>query len=290
MNPARIIIVLVAGVAAVALALVVRTIATKPAAASVPIAAAPQQAGPPMTRVLVAKIDLVPGDRLAPENMAWQAWPVPGVNTAYVTDGQVQQPNAAGALGAVKQVGSQVADIAAGGGPKMQEMVGAIVREPLFAGEPITARKVVRSGDSGYMAVRLPPGTRAMSLPINAETGAGGFIQPGDRVDVLSTHADPSRPGAVVTEVILPDAKVLAIDQHTDAPKSGSSTLGATITFEVPVDAVMTVARARSQGGLYMALRSYADIGQGGAGPSARDQGSVRMFKGGGTPQLVAIQ
>jgi len=286
MNPARIAIVLVAGVAAVALALVVRTIAVKPGLGFQAHGAS--ELAPPMTRVLVAKADLAPGDRLSVDNMTWQAWPVASANAAYVTDGQTATAPA-GAMGAMTQAKTTVSDIATGGGPKMQGLVGSIVRDPIFTGEPITAKKIVRGGDSGYMAVRLPPGTRAMSLPLTVESGAGGFIQPGDRVDVLSTHADPSKNNTMVTDVILADAKVMAIDQHTDTPKAGTSMVGASITLEVPVAAMDAGARARGPGSLAIALRSYADIGAV-AHSDASVQTGVRLIKGGGAAELVAAQ
>ena len=119
-----------------------------------------------------------------------------------------------------------------GGGPKLQAMIGAIVRDAdLRRRADHPAKKIVRSGDTSYMAVRLPAGMRAMSLPINVESAAGGFIQPGDRVDVMSTHADASKNGGgMVTETVLANALVLAIDQQTDAPKAGASLVGATVT------------------------------------------------------------
>ena len=195
MNPARIIIVVVAGIAAIALALFVRNMAAPPKpATTIVTAAAP--AAPPMARVLVAKANLTVGERLSPDNMSWQDWPAATVNAAYITDGVAASPLSAGAAAAVSRASKTVTDIATGGGPKMQAVVGDIVREPIYAGEPITSAKIVRSGDFSYMAVRLPEGMRAVSLPVNVESGAGGFIQPGDRIDVLSTHNDSGKGGS----------------------------------------------------------------------------------------------
>ncbi|HTX51359.1 MAG TPA: Flp pilus assembly protein CpaB [Caulobacteraceae bacterium] len=293
MNPARIAIILVAGVAAICLALIVRNIAARPPQARAPVIAA-QAPSQPMTRVLVAKADLSVGQALTQDNMAWQAWPAATVNAAYVTDGVVATaPPSAGAVGAINKAKTTVNDMATGGGPKMQAMMGAIVREAIYAGEPITSSKVVRSGDSSYMAVRLPEGMRAYSLPLTVETGAGGFIEPGDRIDILSTHADPSHTGggsSLVTETVLSNVPVLAIDQHTDTPKAGQAQPGATITLEIPAYAVPNVARARTLGGLTMALRSYADIAGRARGPSANDGRTVRLFKGGGSAELVTTQ
>ena len=288
MNPARIAIILVAGVAAIALALVVRNLAARPKAPTV-IEHVSAQAAPPMTRVLTAKTDLAVGDRLSADNMAWQPWPAATLNTAYITDGSVAQPAPTGAAGALKAASSKVADIATAGGPKMQAVVGDIVKEPIFAGEPITPKKIVRGGESGYMAVRLPEGMRAMSLGVTVETGAGGFIQPGDRIDVLSSHPDSSKngQGGMVTETVLANAKVLAVDQHTDSAKgAGASLIAATLTLEVPETSVEALAKAKTQGGLVMALRSYADIAGGPSGEHT-DGATVRIFRGGAPAEVV---
>ena len=62
-----------------------------------------------------------------------------------------------------------------------------IVRAPFVAGEPIREAKLVNSKGSGFMAAILPTGMRAISTQISPETGAGGFILPNDRVDVILT-------------------------------------------------------------------------------------------------------
>ena len=56
---------------------------------------------------------------------------------------------------------------------------------PFIAGEPIREQKLVKANGSGFMAAILPTGMRAVSTEISAETGAGGFILPNDRVDVV---------------------------------------------------------------------------------------------------------
>ena len=77
-----------------------------------------------------------------------------------------------------------------------------------MAGEPIRDQKLVKA-DSGFMAAILPPGMRAVSTEIAPETGAGGFILPNDRVDVLLTQhlKDPDPRGnqqdIVQTKIVL---------------------------------------------------------------------------------------
>jgi pilus assembly protein CpaB len=286
MTPARIAIVAVALVASVVLALFVHGLFSRPKPAPAQVAAAP---APPMTRVLVAKTDLGVGDRLTADNMAWQSWPAATLNEAYITDAQPVAPPQGLAETTFSKARTAVGDIASGGGPKMQAMIGDIVREPIYTGQPITAKMIIHSGDSSYMAVRLPTGMRAISLPLNVESGAGGFIEPGDRIDVLSTHADNNKNGSggMITETVLTNALVLAIDQHTDSPKTGATVLGATVTLEVPEESATSVARARSQGGITLALRSYADMSGHTTGRSD-DSHSIRIFKGGSPAETVS--
>ena len=294
MSPIRIAIVIGAAVLAIVLAVVVKTMVapTKPAVASAPhVVEAPP--APPMTRVLAAKAELAVGTRLSPENMTWQPWPAATLNPAYITDGAAPAPKPTGVNGVVSKAATTVSDMTSGGGAAMQGMVGAIVKDTIYAGEPITARKIVRGADSGYMAVRLPPGMRAMSVPINTETGAGGFIAPGDRVDVLSSHADTSKGGGqgIVTETVMTNVKVLAVDQKTEAPAGSNSIIGAVVTLEVPAASAEALARAKAQGGLTMALRSYADIAGGAGGAASSTAGhSIRVFKGGAPAEVVVTQ
>src|SRR5438874_11188384 len=84
MNPVRLAILLVAAVAAVGLALLLRNMAGKPKAATPAVAAS---AAKPMARVLTASHDLEVGVRLSAQDMTWQDWPVDNLNPAYITDG-----------------------------------------------------------------------------------------------------------------------------------------------------------------------------------------------------------
>src|SRR6202020_1346312 len=94
------------------------------------------------------------------------------------------------------------------------DLAGSIVRAPFIAGEPIREQKLVKANGSGFMAAILPSGMRAVSTEISPETGAGGFILPNDRVDVLLTKRDkdpthPANPDVIHSEVILMNVRVL---------------------------------------------------------------------------------
>lgn len=304
MKPARIVVICIAAVSAIGLALVVRAMGSSSNEPATPAAAAPVETRA-MAKVLVAAKDLEPGKRLVEGDLAWKDWPADEVNPVFITDGSTPVPakpvaeNAAEkASGAVERV-AHAANELAGPGAK-SDYIGSVVREPILAGEPIVARKIVRAGDSGYLAAYLEPGMRAMAIAVTVESAAGGFILPGDRVDVVLT-AETNRNGAVegaskskfISGTVLQNIKVLAIDQSTRAGDDEQAVVGATATLEVrPQDAEM-LAQAKAEGELSLSLRSYADT----AGPSgathrraaatAQPQ-AVRIYRG-GAPELVAV-
>ena len=298
MKPARIIVICVAAVAAIGLALVVRAMGSPSKEPTAVATAAPVETRP-MARVLVAAKDLQPGRRLDESDLDWKEWPVDQVNPAFITDGSTPIPAAEQSKpeGAVAAVTRAANDLATGGAKA--DYVGSVVREPILAGEPLLMRKIVRAGDSGYMAAYLEPGMRAMAIRVNVETAAGGFILPGDRVDLVLTRemnlgnmgaTDESR-SKFSSSTVLQNIKVLAIDQSTRAGDDEQTVIGATATLEVGPRDAEALALAKSEGELSLILRSYADTG----GPSGRvsagprQSSAVRVYRG-GEPEVVVVQ
>ncbi len=302
MKPARIIVICIAAVAAIGLALVVRAMGSPSGEPAAVAAAAPVETQP-MARVLVAARDLQPGQRLTEGDMAWKDWPVDAVGVAFITDGStpVEAVDAAeteekpeGAVASVTRVAASLA----GAGAK-SDYVGSVVRDAIAAGEPITGRKIVRAGDSGYMAAYLEPGMRAMAIRVTVETAAGGFILPGDRVHVVLTReTNLSNMGAqegdrskFTSATVMRNIKVLAIDQSTRAGDDAQAVVGATATLEVSPGDAEALALAKSEGELSLVLRSYADAGgpSGAVAGGRRDVSAVRVYRG-GAPEVVVVQ
>jgi pilus assembly protein CpaB len=301
MKPARIIVICVAAVAAIGLALVVRAMGS-PSKTPTAVATAAVVPAQPMARVLVAAKDLQPGQRLSESDLAWKDWPLDAVNAAFITDGSTPllateavdaADRPAGAVASVTRAATALAT----GGAKA-DYVGSVVREPILAGEPIVSRKIVRAGDSGYMAAYLEPGMRAMAIRVTVETAAGGFILPGDRVDVLLTRettlgnmgAQEGDRSKFASSTVMQNVKVLAIDQSTRAGDDEQAVIGATATLEVAPRDAESLALAKSEGELSLVLRSYADTG----GPSGRvapvrQSSAVRIYRG-GAPEVVVVQ
>ncbi|AYG94465.1 Flp pilus assembly protein CpaB [Brevundimonas naejangsanensis] len=291
MKPAKIAVICIAALAAIGLALVVRAMGSPSGQPGATAAAAVETR--PMAKVLVAARDLEPGRRLADADLSWKDWPVDELNPLFITDGATP-PKAEAAAEGGKSADAQPTDAKAGAVDRAMkavavlnapgakaDYVGAVVREPILAGEPLVARKIVRAGDSGYMAAYLEPGMRAMAIRVTVETAAGGFILPGDRVDVLLTREIKSASGdeggtKFAAATVMRNVKVLAIDQSTRAAQDEKAVVGATATLELTGRDAEVLALAKSEGELSLVLRSYADT----AGPSGHVPGAVR--RGGG--------
>jgi pilus assembly protein CpaB len=297
------VLVSVSLVAAISLALVARGIASSH---DRPVAAIPAPVEKPMVRVLVAKHDLAPGDKLTAADFTWQPWPAEGLNPAFVTDGAA--PSAASSkapatvkieTAAVNAAAEKAHEMMSGGqGGAAAKFVDAIVRDPILQGEPIIQGKVVHSGAAGVLAVTLDPGMRAMAVPLSAESAAGGFILPGDHVDVVQSRQidSPSGGKKFASGSVLQNVKVMAIDQSTHAEK-GASVIGATATLEVTPAQAELLALSKAEGELTLILRSYADIAgsaSAGAGPHMSADAAqaapdvVKVFRN-GAPSVVAV-
>ncbi len=258
-----------------------------------PVAVVPVAPPAPTVRVLVAKHDLAVGQTIAMTDMGWQAWPADGLNPAYVTDGaaartvSATQGQLGKAAGALTTAATDAVNNPADG--KGSLFLGAIVRQPITANEPLIASKVVRAGASGVMAVTLTQGLRAVALPLTAENAAGGFILPGDHVDVLLTRQQDSSAATTaattthgfLTSTVMRNVKVLAIDQNMAAQKTASA-VGATATVEVTPKQAEYLVLAKASGTLTLSLRSYADAAGGaevGAVNHDATGATIRVFR-----------
>jgi len=155
---------------------------------------APNVAEPPpplaTTDVVVAKTDLNTGQVVREGGVGWQIWPAAAASSALVR--KSDWPDA------------------------IKEFVGALVRSPIAAGEPIRDSKVVLAKGGGFMAALLPHGMDAIALDISPDNDAGGFILPNDHVDVALTRRDKwaekiAGVEKYTSETILRNVRVLAV-------------------------------------------------------------------------------
>ncbi len=235
--------------------------AMQPRVVERPVAEAPAPAAPTV-RVLAARNDLAMGQRVAPADLYWQPWPEEAVSPAYIRESV--------------------------DGDALNRFAGAVVRAALVQGEPVTERRLVMPGQSGFMAAVIGPGMRAVAVPTSARAGAGGFILPNDRVDVIVTSSGQG--GVFSSNVLLENVRVLAIDQ-TYAEDGSGAVVGSTATLELTPGQARNAAQAMAQGTLTLSLRSLADADQTRAvadDDEINGQRVVRVFRY-GREQRVAL-
>lgn len=217
--------------------------------------------------VLVAKKDVNVGHTVGPDDLRWQTWPTAAANSIFI-----RRSDRADAI---------------------QQFAGAIARSPIAAGEPVREGKLIKAAGSGYMAAILPSGMRAVSTEISPETGAGGFILPNDRVDIILTRRDRESERATglesqTSETILKNIRVLAIDQNVEEKNGQRVVIGRTATIELTPRQVETLAVAHKMGTLSLALRSLLDA-KGTAEPddNAGSRGRLDMVRFGVTTTIL---
>jgi pilus assembly protein CpaB len=232
MNITRVIVLCVAAIAAGAAALLVRGMlggGTPDVQASLPPPAVTAE-------VLVASKEIAPGRVLDVDSVRWDAWPKGSVSDAFIT--KEAQPDMSKAV------------------------AGIVVRAPLVSGQPITDASIVRAGSAGFLAATLAPGMRAVSMAVSAETGAGGFVLPNDRVDVILTRDVTGGSGQIKiyrSQTILHDVRVLAVDQTAQQPKDQQAEVVKTATLELTPAQSELIEVSRAAGTLSLALRALGD-------------------------------
>lgn len=239
MSRARILLLVIALVAG-GLAAFLATRGNVPQTETIEVTKITQEA---KAKVLVASQAIGVGERLTPQSVTWQDWPEGAVRPEYVTIALV--PEAPTAL------------------------AGAVARFEFFPGEPIREAKLARA-DQGYLSAVIDPGMRGVSIDITTTSGAGGFIVPNDRVDVVLTQR---KDDSDQSETIMRNVKVLAIGKRlgeqgttggvdeTD-PKSQIFDKDTIATLELTPRQSETILNSAQLGKLALILRSVADFGE----------------------------
>jgi pilus assembly protein CpaB len=186
-----------------------------------------------MSEVLVATSNIQPGLSLSTDMVKWQSWPTSAVDSSFIT--HAGAPNLADTL------------------------KGTVVRVPLYAGQPVTNLAIVHGDSAGFMAAQLQPGMRALSIVISVDSGAGGFILPNDRVDLMLSTKTNDTPPRVKVKTILGNVRVLAVDQTFKEDKSTKTVVGKTATLELTPAEAELVAAAQNTGVLSLSLRGLGD-------------------------------
>jgi pilus assembly protein CpaB len=188
----------------------------------------------PKTYVLVTSHELASGALISAADLNWQSWPDSNLNKDYALQGR----------------------------DNMQTFVGAVVRQHIVAGTPITIGMLIKPGEGGFLAAVLAPGMRAIAVPLTAVSDEGGLVLPGDHVDLILAHSVVPVSGIdtkprFLAETVALNIRVLAIDDSIN-DQDKKPLLGRTATLEVTPNQAERVEVAEQIGTLSLALRSVA--------------------------------
>lgn len=151
-----------------------------------------------------------------------------------------------------------------------------VVISPIEPNEPVLLAKLSGPDGRATLSNLLTPGMRAVTIRTDEVTGVGGFVAPGDRVDVMLTRdagaveeangtASDAAGATIASEVVVENVRVLSVGQGADERQTGAQ-LASSITLEVTTEGARKVALARSIGTLSLSLRAISDDGEAGNG------------------------
>ena len=134
-----------------------------------------------------------------------------------------------------------------------------VVLTAIEPNEPVLALKITGPGQRATLSALVKPGMKAVTIRVNDVEGVGGFVLPGDRVDVVLTRQIDK--GSATTEVVLQNARVLAVDQIADE-RAAKATVAKSVTLEVNTVEAQKVWLASSVGNLSLLLRKAGDTAE----------------------------
>jgi pilus assembly protein CpaB len=193
--------------------------------------------------ILVATTTLAAGTLLRAKDVGWRA-------TTKAEPGQILRPSATSG-----NANAELDQQARG------EVFGAATRVGVNAGEPIDRNAIVKPGDRDFLLVVLSPGARAIAIPVATGGASTGLLYPGDRADVILTQTfknDPPLTHRSVSETVVENLRVLAIDAADVKPPSANNGFGRTVTLEVTPEQAEKINVATELGKLSLTLRSLS--------------------------------
>jgi pilus assembly protein CpaB len=141
---------------------------------------------------------------------------------------------------------------------EMDKVIGRVAIDTVFKDEPLNGRRVVDRKGGNVFALRIPENLRAFTVRVNDVSGVGGFLLPDNHVDVIASRKAPGSNDQTVTETIVQDIKVLAVDQEASNDKNKPIVVRS-VTLEMTPQQAETVFRADEEGSIQLALRNPVD-------------------------------
>jgi pilus assembly protein CpaB len=130
-----------------------------------------------------------------------------------------------------------------------------VVLTAIEANEPVLAMKITGSGQRATLSALVGQGMKAVTIRVNDVDGGGGFVLPGDRVDIVLTRQEKENASS---QVLLQDIRILAVDQNADE-RASNPTVPKSVTVEVDMVAGQKLGLAASIGTLSLLLRKAGE-------------------------------
>jgi pilus assembly protein CpaB len=132
-----------------------------------------------------------------------------------------------------------------------------VVLAAIEPNEPILKQKITGPGQRATLSAVIQVGMKAVTIRVNDVEGVGGFVLPGDRVDVMMTRQG-SEKNSGNNDVVIQNARVLAVDQVAD-DATDKATVVKAVTLEVDTVAAQKLSLASAIGALSLALRKAGE-------------------------------
>lgn len=199
----------------------------KPAPVAPLPAIAPQGASPSLQSVVLVKRDMKAGQTLTADVLQVGQWPA--------APGQSYQD--------------------------LHALEGKTLRFDLEAGQPVLSSFIAKS-----LASYLDEGQRAVAIPVDAISGAGNRVEPGDEVDIFFTFNSNNEVKDTQARLLMPRVRVLSYGKSSLAGPDAAEPVGGrqdgqarNAMLAVPVEAVNELLLASRSGSLQLVLRSPLD-------------------------------
>ncbi len=180
-----------------------------------------------LTKILVAKFDLKPGERINIDRFKWVGWPDGSIQDDYYTEQEVKA---------------------------LKGIHGMVVRYEILEGEPLKKADLVGGDTKSILSAFISPNMKAVSVPLKKVANAGVHVTPSDYIDIIL----PQRKGQTQSvDTILNAIKVIAVDDNFFIPDGDTpNTIAKNITLEVTTEQAEALALSIAHGGIVISYNS----------------------------------
>jgi len=178
----------------------------------------------PSSQLVVAEVDIAPGEAMAGRVLRVATWPRDIIPPRAVTS--------------------------------VKELEGRVAQTPIAKGEPILLSKLAPEGTAAGLGGLLDPNSLAVTVKTDEVSGVAGFINAGDRIDVMVEMPGAGGSNEHFSKIILQNLKVLSKGQAWDQTADKKPQVVPTVTLQVSPEQAEMLNLASFQGRIRLALRN----------------------------------